>query len=389
MMSFAQSMKLYDMIYKFKHYWEENKFSYTYIYNCFSGANGNKIYFISCAIAIGILIATHILLQFLNSIATCMITVGFIFLLIHIDVVIKSDKLPWTRKFDDPKYTHLKKGILEPLKNIRTNIYEKIGISTEGQPKLKGFYIMFIGGIVMIVILALVPVELFMLVIVGALCTVPQAIRHHFKKDIEKHDMVKEMVDQELKEKNMYVSKKEVYDMKKSMKPDPNTLKKYGEAKRFKKQFKKDLEESHLDVGELLKSRVQMTENGEKKEMTPEEEEKQKEITERMKKIMTTSLTTSQRSHNLDKLREQGTKQGKSDALGKLASKFANASSSGQFTPNFNAKRINLDKLNAFDNKHNSALMKEKPFVKDEKEANENNQQSNDSTTGSDKPKSE
>lgn len=355
MNSISQTMIIYEWLYKLKQYWQNNKFSYTYIYNCFSGANGNKIYFISCGIVIGIYIATCILLHFLNSIATCMITVGLIFLLIHIDVVIKSDKFPWRRKFDDPKYTHLKKGVLEPIKNIRNIIYDKVGISTENQPKLTGFYIMFIGGIVMIIILSIIPIKAFIVIFGIGLCTIPQGLRHYFKKDIEKHDMVKELCEEELKKKDMYVSKQEVYEMKTSMTADPEKIKKYGEAKKFKKQFKKEIETSNIDVEEFMKSRIEKNDNNEKKENQNEEKSaKQKLIEEKMKRIIESSLTESQRSHNMEILKEQGKKKNSSTAFADLAKRFSVATASGEFDSKIFDKRIDMNKLDKFEQKHKS-----------------------------------
>ena len=267
---------------KIKEYWQKNKHTYIYIYNCFSGAKGIKYYLIASGIAVSIYIATCILLEFMNAIASCLITVGIIFLLIHIDVVVKSDKFPWRNKLEDRKYTHIKKGLLEPLKNIRDIIYNKVGISTDTQPKLKGFVMLVVIGVAIIVLLAIIPIKVLMRILLVILCIGAPIFNWRSKKEIEKHEMVKELYEDELKKQNLYLSKQEVYDLKTSKKQDPETLEKYSQAKVFKNQFKKEIQTSNIDVETFMKSRVENMDTTENQTLT----EEQKMVQEKMKNII-------------------------------------------------------------------------------------------------------
>ena len=86
-----------------------------------------------------------------------------------------------------------------------------------------------------------------------------------------------------------------------------------------------------------------------------------------MKNIISSSLTESKRSHDLNKLKEEGErKKGSSTAFRDLANRFSTQMPKDFNPEQFGGKRIDLNKLDKFESKHNS--MKMKPQVIDETE---------------------
>ncbi|BFU22062.1 hypothetical protein EHI8A_076990 [Entamoeba histolytica HM-1:IMSS-B] len=263
-------------------WWKGHKMDIAYIYNCFSGDNGSTAYFTVAGISFTIFLFICSLVDFLNSLSVCLVYISLFLIVLHLDIVVESKKLPWKGKVKHVQYTRFKKSVLEPIKHFREMIYEKIGILSKDVPKVMIFYCMLFTGILIVTILTIIPVKFFSFCLLIGLLTIPQALRNYVEQDVNSAETFRKFVKKQLKEKGLYVTDQELIEsMKNNKQITPDLVKKKCEAKKFKKSLKrlsvqKDVIVSlgnKLDdnqkqiVDEALKESVKEVEKG----YTPEE----------------------------------------------------------------------------------------------------------------------
>ncbi|KAL7722223.1 Reticulon-like protein [Entamoeba marina] len=266
-------------------WWKKNKKSLAYLYNCYSGSNGSKAYYTAAGISVALFFILGFVLQLLNSVSVMMVHASILFILLHIDLILKDVKLPWKDKVKHVEYTRFKKAILEPTRSVRGWVYNMFGINQENAPKMTTIYITLGVGIVMVLILALVPVKLFSGILVVVALTVPQLLRTYVEKDVEKEEELRQFVKSKLKEHGLYVTGKEVRASLEANKTlDADLLEKKIKAKKSKQKLEDKKTDSDSIIQQVLKEEVlPATQTKETEEEEKQEEEQQQGDDEKVK----------------------------------------------------------------------------------------------------------
>ena len=186
-------------------WWKLHKGEISYIYNCFSGSNGQVAYGIAGGVSVLLFLLICFVVNVLNSLSVLLIDSSLFLIIIHLDLLIDENKLPWKGKQNHIQYQRFKRAVLMPIQEFRESLYDKVGILSKNAPPFTTFYIMLLSGVTITTLLSIIPVKFFSFVVLVVCMTIPQIIRKYVENDVLEDEKFRKFIKEQLKEYGLYV----------------------------------------------------------------------------------------------------------------------------------------------------------------------------------------